>query len=272
MHACVCSREDRSGILGNDDAALLYLIYHEQCDGRSDEIKHFFPENLLKLVCTYFYFPLCSDIDLVIFGDWSDLPLRTLEQALLARGIADPDTLKVLDKAAVPIVKMKDKLTGVRVDISFNMDTGLRAAELVKLFKRKYPPLPKLIYVLKQFLLQRDLNEVGCGGLEEFPVFKCPNDDVFLGFHRRSFLLRAYLDGGQLPAASLPRQPGIPDLPDSSFSMVAKDDLFQASNSNANLGVLLVEFFETYGRHFNYAKSAIRVNDEGSLVRTWLLI
>ncbi len=35
---------------------------------------------------------------------------------------------------------------------------------------------------------------------------------------------------------------------------------------NANLGVLLIEFFEVYGRHFNYMKCAIRVRDGGSLV------
>ena len=60
----------------------------------------------------------------------------------------------------VPIVKMTDRETEIRVDISFNMDNGLRAAELVKLYKKRYPSLPKLTYVLKQFLLQHDLNEV----------------------------------------------------------------------------------------------------------------
>ena len=47
-----------------------------------------------------------------------------------------------------------------KVDISFNMANGLRSAELVKIYKKQYPALQKLIYVLKQFLLQRDLNEV----------------------------------------------------------------------------------------------------------------
>jgi len=43
----------------------------------------------------------CSDIDLVVLGKWDALPLRTLEKALLEKGIADPNTLKVLDKASV---------------------------------------------------------------------------------------------------------------------------------------------------------------------------
>ncbi len=42
-----------------------------------------------------------SDIDLVVLGKWDALPLYTLEKALLEKGIADPNTLKVLDKASV---------------------------------------------------------------------------------------------------------------------------------------------------------------------------
>jgi non-canonical poly(A) RNA polymerase PAPD5/7 len=38
------------------------------------------------------------------------------------------------------------------------------------------------------------------------------------------------------------------------------------SKTNANLAVLLIEFFEVYGKHFNYFKSGIRVRDGGSLV------
>ena len=70
-----------------------------------------------------------------------------------------------MERAAVPIIKLADDLTGIKVDISFNMDTGLRAVELVKLYKKRYPPLPKLIYVLKQFLYQRDLNEVSINNI-----------------------------------------------------------------------------------------------------------
>lgn len=33
---------------------------------------------------------------------------------------------------------------------------------------------------------------------------------------------------------------------------------------NVNLGVLLIEFFELYGRHFNYLRTGIRVKDGGS--------
>ena len=71
--------------------------------------------------------------------------------------------IQVLDKASVPIIKLTDRNSNVKVDISFNMQNGLRTAELVKMYKKQFPALQKLIYVLKQFLLQRDLNEVRLG-------------------------------------------------------------------------------------------------------------
>ena len=42
-----------------------------------------------------------SDIDLVVLGEWKHLPLFTLEQALLQKGITDRANIKVLDKASV---------------------------------------------------------------------------------------------------------------------------------------------------------------------------
>lgn len=36
---------------------------------------------------------------------------------------------------------------------------------------------------------------------------------------------------------------------------------------NANIGVLLVEFFELYGRNFNYQKTGIKIKDGGCYVK-----
>lgn len=111
---------------------------------------------------TGLYLPT-SDIDLVVLGIWDQLPLRSLETELLACGIAEANSVRVLDKASVPIIKLTDRESLVKVDISFNMESGVRSAELIKNYKRKYPVLSKLVLVLKQFLLQRDLNEVFTG-------------------------------------------------------------------------------------------------------------
>lgn len=172
---------------------------------------------------TGLYLPT-SDIDLVVIGKWENLPLRTLEQSLLEHNIADPLSLKVLDKASVPIVKLTDKTSDVKVDISFNMSNGVKSAELIKDFKRRFPVLSKLVLVLKQFLLQRDLNEVFTGGISSYSLILMTIS--FLQLH--------------------PRQ-----------------NIYCPS---VNLGVLLIEFFELYGRKFNYMKTGIRVKNGGTYI------
>ena len=63
--------------------------------------------------------------------------------------------MKVIDRATVPIVKMRDMLTDIKVDISFNMKTGVESVSLIKEFIREFPALEPLVLLLKQFLLQR---------------------------------------------------------------------------------------------------------------------
>ncbi|CAH8665725.1 unnamed protein product [Schistosoma rodhaini] len=171
---------------------------------------------------TGLYLPT-SDIDMVIFGKWDALPLHTLEQALFKSGISSE--IKVLDKATVPIVKMTDKETELRVDISFNMINSVKAAELIRVFMKRYPCLPCLVFVLKQFLLQRSLNEVWTGGLSSYALI---------------LMCVSFLQHTLLPEISV---------------------------DNVNLGILLVEFFELYGRHFNYRNTAIRITNGGCYVR-----
>jgi len=189
-------------------------------------VKKLWPSAALHIFGSFrtgLYLPT-SDIDLALFGKWETLPLRTLEAALLEDDIADPATLKVLDKASVPIIKMMDKRTRVRVDVSFNMVNGIKSVELVKMYKKKYPPLSKLIYVLKQFLLQRDLNEVFTGGLSSYCLILMVVS--FLQVHARHDVV----------------------------------------DEDANLGVLLLEFFELYGKNFDYQSLAIRVTGSGAYV------
>ncbi|CAH1992615.1 unnamed protein product [Acanthoscelides obtectus] len=136
---------------------------------------------------TGLYLPT-SDIDLVVLGKWSSLPLRTLEQEFLEKDIAVENSIKVLDKASVPIVKLTDKKTDIRVDISFNMSNGVKSAELIRTYVEKFPVLPKLVYVLKQFLLERDLNEVFTGGISSYSlILMCIS---FLQLHPRQDSIR----------------------------------------------------------------------------------
>ncbi|XP_019713734.1 non-canonical poly(A) RNA polymerase PAPD7 [Hippocampus comes] len=172
---------------------------------------------------TGLYLPT-SDIDLVVFGKWERPPLQDLEQALRKHNVAESFSIKVLDKATVPIIKLTDQETEVKVDISFNVETGVKAASFIQDCLQKYPVLPYLIFVLKQFLLQRDLNEVFTGGISSYSLILMVIS--FLQLHPR----------------------------------------IDARNPSGNLGILLIEFFELYGRHFNYLKTGIRIKNGGAYI------
>ncbi|XP_068787462.1 terminal nucleotidyltransferase 4A isoform X5 [Struthio camelus] len=172
---------------------------------------------------TGLYLPT-SDIDLVVFGKWERPPLQLLEQALRKHSVAEPYSIKVLDKATVPIIKLTDQETEVKVDISFNVETGVKAARFIKEYMKKYSLLPYLILVLKQFLLQRDLNEVFTGGISSYSLILMAIS--FLQLHPR----------------------------------------IDARRADENLGMLLIEFFELYGRNFNYLKTGIRIKNGGAYI------
>lgn len=104
----------------------------------------------------------CSDIDIVLLGRWKDgNQMYVLEEALRKSGIARD--IKLIEKASVPLVKVTDRETDIKVDISFNTVNGLRAAKLVRLYRSVHPTLTPLIFVLKQHLYLRKLNEVRDG-------------------------------------------------------------------------------------------------------------
>ncbi|CAL8337586.1 unnamed protein product [Gadus morhua 'NCC'] len=187
-------------------------------------IKDLWPTSRVEIFGSFstgLYLPT-SDIDLVVFGKWDTPPLQELEQALRKHNIAGPHPIKVLDKATVPIIKLTDHETEVKVDISFNVETAVRAAQLIKGYLKRYTVLPPLIFVLKQFLLQRDLNEVFTGGISSY-----------------SLILMA-------------------------ISFLQLHPNIDTRRANINLGILLIEFFELYGRDFNYLKMAIRVKNSGT--------
>lgn len=52
-------------------------------------------------------FLLLSDIDLVVFGKWERPPLQELEQALRKHNVAEPFSIKVLDKATVSVCEQE---------------------------------------------------------------------------------------------------------------------------------------------------------------------
>jgi non-canonical poly(A) RNA polymerase PAPD5/7 len=146
-------------------------------------------------------------------------PLRKLARALIQAGIAVPSTMQVISRARVPIIKYTDRATGFAVDVSFDISSGLDGARFLKQQMLKQPALRPLILFLKHFLSQRGLNEVFRGGLGSFSV---------------ACLVLSFLQVHPLVQLGLVRP-------------------------EENLGVILVELVELYGKHLNYERVGISV-------------
>ena len=210
-----------------------------ECTMRSEVVKRVrnavnkvWPLGIVEVYGSYksgLYLPT-SDIDLSIMVNQvsaQDIAkwLSLLERQLKADNVCSENGAKVLPHAVVPIIKLTDRITNVRVDISVNIVNAVNSARLVSEYIRKFPPLPHLVLVLKQFLLQRDLNEVYQGGLSSYSLILMVVS--FLQLH--------------------PRAEG-------------------CKSADVNYGVLLIEFFELYGKNMNYLRAGIRVADGGSYV------
>jgi non-canonical poly(A) RNA polymerase PAPD5/7 len=76
----------------------------------------------------------------------------------------------VIANARVPIIKFKDMLTGLDVDISFENLSGVQAQATFEQWKADYPDMVFLVALVKQLLVMRGLNEVHSGGLGGFSI------------------------------------------------------------------------------------------------------
>ncbi|KAJ5747214.1 uncharacterized protein N7511_008910 [Penicillium nucicola] len=122
-----------------------------------------------------------ADVDLVLLSsNFSRHKIRTFGErkgqiygfSAFVKGsnLAVPNSIECIAGARVPILKWVDKLTGLRVDLSFDNDSGLIANETFKKWKDQFPAMPVILSVIKQFLLIRGLNEVPTGGLGGFSI------------------------------------------------------------------------------------------------------
>jgi non-canonical poly(A) RNA polymerase PAPD5/7 len=94
--------------------------------------------------------------------------LYYINSILEREGIALAGSLQPIAKARVPIIKFVDAITGLKVDLSFNNDTGVVANNTFHQWKVLYPAMPILVSVIKQYLMIRGLNDVAFGGLGGF--------------------------------------------------------------------------------------------------------
>jgi len=173
-----------------------------------------------------------SDIDLVIISrDYALLgvhkygsrsSLQKVSSAIRSSNIAERGSVLVIFNAKVPLVKYTDAATGLAVDLSFENASGLVANDTFRNWRDKYPCLPILLTLVKHFLSMRDLNAVYQGGVGSFTL---------------TCLIISLVQ--QLP------------------SVVSGE-----VDSATNLGIILLEFLELYGKRFSTNRVGIRVDDQ----------
>lgn len=112
----------------------------------------------------------------------------------------------------------------IAVDISFDQSNGISAGKIMTHYLDALPGSRELITVVKFFLAQRSMNEVFTGGLGSYSVICLVIS--FMQLHPK--LRRSEMD------------------------------------AQRNLGTLLLEFFELYGRSFNYDTVGISLRRGGS--------
>ncbi|GHP03124.1 hypothetical protein PPROV_000187900 [Pycnococcus provasolii] len=185
---------------------------------------------------TGLYLPT-SDVDAVVMGSKvHDIPsgLKALAAMLMRRQMAT--NIQVIAKARVPIIKYVDSTSQIPFDVSFDVANGPEAAVYVREQMATYPPLKPLIYVLKLFLQQRELNEVYNGGVGSYALLS-----MVLGFlktHPSRYRPASHGKGGSRAKTSY-------------------------KEMETNLGILLVDFLCLYGRRLSYVDAGVSCRDGG---------
>ncbi|KAI9700781.1 MAG: hypothetical protein M1836_002150 [Candelina mexicana] len=144
---------------------------------------------------------------------------RTLERAKACI----PGSVEVIAAARVPLVKFVDKATGLKVDLSFENDTGLTANHTFQSWKAEFPAMPVIVTLIKQLLMMRGLHEVVNGGLGGFSI---------------TCLVTSLLQ--HMPSA-----------------------VNGALKPEENLGEIFMEFLNYYGNVFNTTTTGIQLNPPG---------
>ncbi|KAK6539906.1 hypothetical protein TWF694_008741 [Orbilia ellipsospora] len=176
-----------------------------------------------------------SDMDLVVLSNQfieSGMPkyhnnsnIRKLYNALASARIAKPNTLAAITGARVPLIKFKDGLTGISVDISFENPSGIVANRTIKQWKEVYPEMPKLAMLLKHFLVVKNLNDPANGGMGSLAIM-C--------------MIVSMLQV-------------LPEAASGNWH----------DGENVSLGRLLMEFLQLYGTKFNTTTTCIRAKTPG---------
>ena len=175
-----------------------------------------------------------ADMDVVVISDsfqssrqkivcQSKKQLYRFGDFMKSSGIAQQGSVEVIATAKVPLVKFIDRVTAIKVDVSFENDTGVIANDTFALWKKQFPAMPLLVTIIKQFLMMRGMNEVQHGGLGGFSV-TCLVTSLLQNMPR--------VQSGEL----IPEQ---------------------------NLGEILIEFLDFYGNQLDTTRTGITMDPPG---------
>lgn len=184
-------------------------------------VKSLWPDADLHVFGSYatdLYLP-GSDIDCVVNSEGGDKQTRTCLYKL-AQHLKNEHIateIEVIAKTRVPIIKFVEPETRIHIDVSFERTNGLEAAKLIRGWLEETPGLRELVLIVKQFLHSRRLNNVHTGGLGGFSIICL----VYSFLHLHPRIITKEIDPLE------------------------------------NLGVLLIDFFELYGKNFGYDDVAI---------------
>lgn len=192
-----------------------------------------------------------ADMDLVVISEsfrisgtrvacQSSSSMQVFGEYLRRSGVAEADSVEVITQAKVPLIKFIDQITGIRVDMSFENQTGLTANETFDTWKSQFPAMPIIVTLIKQFLLMRGLSEVVNGGLGGFSV---------------TCLVTSLLQ-------NLPRVQCGDFIPEQ------------------HLGEILLEFLDLYGNRLDTTRTGITMNPPGYFTKvcsdrsrvSWILL
>ncbi|KAI6416975.1 hypothetical protein MCOR20_000656 [Pyricularia oryzae] len=134
--------------------------------------------------------------------------------------LAVDNHVEKISKARVPLVKYVDSRTGLKVDVSFENITGIRAIETFLAWREQFPDMPVLVTCIKHFLAMRGLNEPANGGI-----------------------------GGTTVICLVV-----------SMLQLSPDVQSRSMTPESHLGQLLLRFFDLYGNRFSYDRVAISMN------------
>ncbi|KAJ3229180.1 hypothetical protein HDU78_009193 [Chytriomyces hyalinus] len=95
-------------------------------------------------------------------------PAQLVEKLGIVMKNAGMRDVKMLTRARVPIVKIRDAITGIRCDIGFQSKLVLYNTRLLKAYSRIDPRFRELVFIVKYWSKQRNINEPYFGTLSSY--------------------------------------------------------------------------------------------------------